>query len=135
MEGRVLRRSRSDRMIAGVCGGLANYFGVDSVLVRLIFVLVTAVWGAGILVYIVLAIVVPEEPIVTADVAGGVPAATGTTGTATDRRASAGLILVGIGLIFLLRNLGVLWWLDWGRFWPIILIIVGAAILLQRGRR
>jgi phage shock protein C len=57
-----LTRSRSDRMIAGVCGGLAEYFNVDPTLVRLVFA-VGAILGAGslLLVYIVMWIVVPES--------------------------------------------------------------------------
>jgi phage shock protein C len=62
MDGYQLVRSRSDRRIAGVCGGLARYFGVDPVLVRVALV-VTAFMGFGILVYIVLWIALPEgEP-------------------------------------------------------------------------
>lgn len=59
-----LRRSRSNRMIAGVVGGLADYFGLDPSLLRVIYVLVSifSVAFPGILVYIILWIVVPEEP-------------------------------------------------------------------------
>jgi phage shock protein C len=61
---RRLYRSRSERMLAGVAGGLAEYFGVDPTLVRLAFVLLALPGGApGILPYLVLAIVVPEEPL------------------------------------------------------------------------
>lgn len=56
-----LYRSRSDRMIAGVCGGLAEYFGVDPTLVRLAFV-VALFYGPGPLAYLIMMIVVPEEP-------------------------------------------------------------------------
>jgi phage shock protein C len=50
-------------MIAGVCAGLAKYFSIDPTLVRLIFIIaVLAGFGTGLVVYIVLAIVVPEEP-------------------------------------------------------------------------
>jgi phage shock protein PspC (stress-responsive transcriptional regulator) len=62
MDGSQLVRSRSDRRIAGVCGGLARYFGIDPVLVRIAFV-ITAFMGFGILAYIVLWIALPEgEP-------------------------------------------------------------------------
>ena len=59
-----LRRSRSNRMIAGVIGGLADYFGLDPSLLRVIYVLVSifSVAFPGILVYIIFWIVVPEEP-------------------------------------------------------------------------
>lgn len=58
-----LRRSRGDRMIAGVVGGLADYFGLDSSLLRIIYVLVSIFSAAfpGILVYIILWLLVPQE--------------------------------------------------------------------------
>lgn len=55
-----LTRSITDKKVAGVCGGLAEYFNVDSTLVRLIFVLATLMGGPGLLLYIVLWVVMPE---------------------------------------------------------------------------
>jgi phage shock protein C len=55
-----LYRSKQDRQIAGVCGGLAEYFNVDATLIRLGFLLLTLMGGPGLLLYIILAIVVPE---------------------------------------------------------------------------
>ena len=57
-----LYRSINDRQIAGVCGGLAEYFEVDPTIVRLVFVALALVGGPGILLYIIMAIVIPEEP-------------------------------------------------------------------------
>lgn len=62
METKKLYRSRNDKMIAGVCGGLGKYFAIDPTLVRLLFVLVVLLGGAGVLAYLILMIVVPEEP-------------------------------------------------------------------------
>jgi phage shock protein C len=61
---RPLRRPRTDRMIAGVCAGLAHHFGLDITLVRVLYVVVSILSAAfpGILVYIVLWLVIPEEP-------------------------------------------------------------------------
>ena len=61
---RKLYRSRKNKMLAGVCGGLGDYFGLDVTLIRIIWVLLTVVslGVGGILVYILLALVVPEEP-------------------------------------------------------------------------
>lgn len=56
-----LVRSKTDRQISGVCAGLAQYFDVDPTLVRLIFVVASLMGGPGLLLYIVLAIVMPEE--------------------------------------------------------------------------
>lgn len=64
MDARRLYRSRSSRMLAGVCGGIAEYFHIDPTLVRLGWValsLLTFHFGAGLLLYIVWWIVVPEE--------------------------------------------------------------------------
>lgn len=58
-----LRRSRSDRMVAGVVGGLARYAGIDPTLARVIFVLLSVVSAAfpGLLVYVILWLLIPEE--------------------------------------------------------------------------
>lgn len=57
-----LYRSESDKVIAGVCAGLAQYFDIDPVLVRVAFVLLALLGGPGILLYIILWIVIPEAP-------------------------------------------------------------------------
>jgi phage shock protein C len=59
-----LQRSKTDRMIAGVCGGIAKSFGWDPTIVRILYVLVSIVSAAfpGILVYIILWVLIPEEP-------------------------------------------------------------------------
>ncbi len=56
-------RSRSDRMIAGVCGGIAHYFNIDPVIVRLLFVLAVFMGGVSPLIYALLWIVMPEESV------------------------------------------------------------------------
>ena len=57
-----LYRSRRYRVFGGVAGGLATYFSIDPILVRVIFVLVTLMHGLGLLAYVILWIVIPEEP-------------------------------------------------------------------------
>ena len=59
---RRLYRSRTDRKIAGICGGLANYFTIDPVIVRLAWVLLFFLGGSGIFLYIIAWIVIPLEP-------------------------------------------------------------------------
>lgn len=62
MEQKKLCRSVSNRMICGVCGGIGNYFNIDPTLVRLIWVIVSFLGaGSGLLVYILAAIIIPEE--------------------------------------------------------------------------
>ncbi len=60
-----LYRSRNDQMIAGVCGGLAEYLDIDATLIRLAVILLTLMGGAGILAYIIAWIIVPEAPAAT----------------------------------------------------------------------
>ena len=59
---RRLYRSHRDRQLAGVCGGLASFLGVDSTLTRLLFLFLALAGGPGVLVYLVMAVVVPVEP-------------------------------------------------------------------------
>ena len=56
-----LYRSRTDYMIGGVCGGLAEYLGIDSTVVRLIMALATFVGGMSLLVYLLMWLIIPEE--------------------------------------------------------------------------
>ena len=50
-----------NRMICGVCGGIGEYLGIDATVVRLLWVLLSVVGGAGVLAYIIAAIIIPEE--------------------------------------------------------------------------
>jgi phage shock protein PspC (stress-responsive transcriptional regulator) len=59
-EPRKLYRSQTQRMIAGVCGGLAEYFNVDATLMRVLFLLLAVFGGSGIVIYIVMWIIVPD---------------------------------------------------------------------------
>ena len=60
-KGKRLYRSRKNRMIAGVCGGIAEYFDVDPTLVRLAWIFFSFAGGAGLLAYLIAWIIVPEE--------------------------------------------------------------------------
>lgn len=57
-----LYRSRTDKMLGGVCGGIADYFGIDPTGVRIITLVLVLIWGSGLLAYLVLWIVVPMAP-------------------------------------------------------------------------
>ena len=62
VNGRQLTRSQSNRRIAGVCGGIAEYFDIDPTLVRIAFVVAALLGGPGLLLYVVLWIVLPKGP-------------------------------------------------------------------------
>jgi phage shock protein C len=59
-----LYRSSSEKMLGGVCGGLADFFGLDVTVIRLIFVLLAILGGHGVLIYLLLWIIAPQEPLV-----------------------------------------------------------------------
>jgi len=60
--GKRLYKSRNDKKISGVCGGIANYFDIDPTIVRIAWVLFSLAYGSGIIAYIIFALVMPEEP-------------------------------------------------------------------------
>ncbi len=81
MAARRLTRSTTDRKIAGVCGGLAEYIGTDPTLVRILWVLAVVAGGFGFLAYVIMWIALPEGP------AGAVPPAISATRIAEERYA------------------------------------------------
>lgn len=140
-----LERSTTDKMIAGVCGGIASYLQVEVTWIRLVFAILALFGGVGILAYIVLAIVMPLPG--QRAIADGTAAATDATepyatGEATAqpvdterRRQFAGYALIAIGLIFLLNNQGLFRFLEWRTIWPLALVTIGVLLLAQRLRR
>jgi phage shock protein C len=61
-ETRKLYRSKTNRQLAGVCGGLAEYFNLDTTLIRVLFVVLAVLGGSGVVLYVALWIIVPREP-------------------------------------------------------------------------
>ena len=61
-ETKKLVRSRTERWFAGICGGLGNYFGIDPTLVRVLFVIFGLTFGSGFLIYLILWLIIPNEP-------------------------------------------------------------------------
>lgn len=144
-----LYRSRRDKMLGGVAGGLAEYFDIDPTLVRIAFVITLFLGGSGILAYVILWIVVPEEPFVfqmpgTNTEQQKTDEKQQEGGSADDafkayqeaselqrqrRRSLAGWILIIIGALFLAQNFIPHFCV--GNFWPLILVAIGAALLLK----
>jgi phage shock protein C len=154
-----LERSNTNRVIAGVCGGIAEYLAVDATLVRVVFV-AGAFTGIGFLLYIVLLILMPlpgrAVPFTKTATPPGAPtdatvpmdadpSATGTPAASpidlavhaveTERRRMAvGYLLIGLGIVFLLSNTGVFRYIQWNYVWPLVLIGIGVLFLVQRVR-
>lgn len=131
-----LYRSRKDRIIAGVAGGLGEYFDIDPVIIRIIFVVAGLVGGSGILAYIICWIIIPQESLEHAAPGSSAKRPTpkeelpASTIESSPRRASIpGILLIVLGVLFLAHNL--LPRFQFGDFWPVLLIVIGIAILLR----
>ena len=127
-----LYRSRTDRMFAGVAGGLAERLEADPALVRIAWaVLVFVTGGVALLVYIIMAFVVPEGAAGTPDNPGDGPLARPVSERGTTLVFGLGLVLVGSALLLerLIPSL------DLGDIWPLVLIVLGGAILFRSIRR
>jgi len=149
-----LYRSTKDKMIGGVAGGLAEYFDIDSTLVRVLFIVVVFLGGGGIIAYIILWIVVPQKPYEIPknpvsqspqeDESGSnfssdenkSDSFSMSNGGAVSSMTHSGnkqiwvaIILMVIGSLFLLDNIFPRF--DFDQYWPIILIGIGIGLLLK----
>jgi phage shock protein C len=149
MSGR-LERSRTNRVISGVCGGIAEYLDIDATFVRVVMVILAFPFGVGILIYFVLLFLMPNPGEATPFVRSA-----GVEQTAVDplspvapvpprvtdplvverRRNGIGLLLVAVGIVFLLGNVGAFRFVDWHYIWPLVLIALGVFLVAQRTRQ
>lgn len=158
-----LQRNEKDKMLAGVCAGLADYFDVDVTWIRIAFVVATMAGFSGILAYIILWIAVPAKPYIPGSYDPGsgrynadyrvyedkAPPSSYTSNTVPEppqsalkaRRSGngrmiAGLIMVGFGAFFLLDEFNVIpYWFDFDKLWPLIFIIPGILIISKNGKK
>ena len=122
---RMVRRSRSERLIAGVCGGIGRYLGIDPVLLRVAFIILALANGLGLIAYVVAWVAIPEER----PDQPSVPALQGRRETG---RLVLGGSLVVLGLVLLLDRLAP----DLDElFWPVAVVAVGVAVMLVGLRR
>lgn len=132
---RRLYKSRRDRIIDGVCGGVAEYFGVDATIVRFLWVLITLLGGSGFILYILGMIIMPVNPEHVSGQAGTAPHPTG------DRKRFFGVMLILLGTFILMIKLGWIAEFGWWSFsksvmLPVLLILMGGFfIYLQTGRK
>lgn len=156
MENKKLFRSIDDYMLAGVCGGLADYFKIDSSLVRIVFVLLTLFGGSGILIYLILWLVIPREEGEEKEIdreekmrefANDVKGRAKSMAKEIKRDVKVkkmetkikksgkrinvlGIVLILIGLVAILDQI-VPMMVDWNFFWPGLLILVGFLLLFR----
>ena len=134
-----LTRSSTDKMVAGVCGGLADYLEIDPVLVRLAFIVLLFASGIGFLIYLILWIVMPEggkRAIADSEVIQKNLNEFGESVQSGARQlgkpATLGLFLILLGVYFLLSEIGLFNWLSGAIFWPLMIIGIGVFMLVRR---
>ena len=115
-----------DAVVAGVCAGLGAHFKVDPVLLRLVFVLLAVAGGAGLLLYALCWVIIPEGP----GRATGEPAVV-RSDLAAGPRPVLGLILIAVGGLLLLEKFVPFDAAELLRFWPLLLVVAGLWILLK----
>ena len=119
---KAVRRDPERRLIGGVCAGIARYFGVDPLPIRIAFVVATAAGGFGAVVYVLCLVLIPAE-------AGAAQARPRRAGRAAiEVGAGAGLLL--LSLLLALRGLGI--WFSDAVVWPVVLVAAGAALLWRQ---
>ena len=138
-------RSETNRTIAGVCGGLGEYLGIDTVIIRIFFIIWTILGEFSVLVYFILWVVIPNKDASDADETfksdelGSRFRLMGHEVGEVARQPSqelitfAGVGLIGWGVFYLLRQFGFPW-LNWNfsfYLWPALLIIAGAFVLIR----
>jgi phage shock protein C len=131
LKNKKLYRSQSNRMIGGVCGGLADYFALDATLIRIIWVAISILGGFGILIYIASLFIIPNNP----DQSAGEKS----ENLIKDKNLFWGSLLVILGLFLILRQMGLFytfqfWHVPWQSVWAIVLIALGGILLYNRSK-
>lgn len=125
-----LYRSRGNRVLGGVCGGIGEYFEIDPVLVRLIFLILFFVAGVGFLGYIIAWIIIPERPFDQEEIEIEIDEEA-IKEQKEKRMKILGYVLFGLGIFFILE----LWFnidFDLGaEFWSIGLILIGLVLIFK----
>lgn len=141
MEHRIYRL-RTDRVLAGVASGVARHFKTDPVLIRVIFVALALVGGGGILAYIILWAIIPKEPYLSFDgttheassaTETEIPTNSDVVPTARNGSFVAGIVLILMGTLFLANEF--LPDFNFGRYWPVLLVVVGVALLFTASKK
>jgi phage shock protein C len=144
-----LYKSRESKVIDGVCGGIAEYYEVDPVLIRLLAVLFFFIGGLSLIAYIVAMIIIPRQPwggsVSGSENSPSKPVSSYSIHCGNRSHAGSliiGVILVMFGFHFLMRNLFFFnpfyWWIwdvGWKYFWPCALILFGLFILYRSTKR
>ena len=125
-----LQRDTQHKVIGGVCAGLANYFGTDASLIRLLLAFMILFAGTGIGLYLILWIVMPAGDAQTTEILDAVVTDTSQTPHANKGSLVVGLILIGLGALGLLHRFVPAF--NWQMVWRILLIALGLVLLIPK---
>lgn len=132
-----IHRSNTNKVIAGVAGGLGEHFNVDPIIFRIIFLILFVYGGSGLLIYLILWLVIPKKNETFNDNVEEIKEKANelvdkVRGTKHEtRRQLIGFVFIGIGIIFLLDNMGIVIFHEIWKFWPLILVLVGISIIIK----
>ena len=132
MENKRLERNPMNKVIGGVCSGLAEFFGLDIALVRIAFVIAFLFASFGFWLYIILWIVLPErsqQPTTNSQQ----PIANSQQSESKVKSIFAGAFVILIGLLFLVNNFIPINWM-W-KLWPLILVAIGVVMIVTTSKR
>lgn len=157
-----LYRSKTDKIFAGVCGGLADYFDIDATIIRLLFILIVAFGGSGLIVYLLLWLIMPkssnEPAIITEEKVKEVaqeikekaeefrenikneelqPKVRSHLHDSNRRRGGLfGWILLILGLVFLFNSFAPTWMrIHAFSYWPLILVFLGLVMIVNSNKK
>lgn len=142
-----LYRSAKSKVFGGVAGGIAEYFDIDPIIVRLLFVIIAFAGGGGAVVYLILWVALPLEPITpfTMNMGSGESAGTSAPGSAADSAQGTsapfdipvkhennkgligGIVLISLGFIFLANRF--IPNINFHNLWPLVLVVIGGVLI------
>lgn len=129
-----LQRDTRNKVIGGVCAGLANYFGMDASLLRLLLALMILFAGSGFWLYIILWIVMPSgDPQVTMENGDAIMSDIIEPTKVNKGSLVIGLILIGLGGLGLLHRFVPSF--SWQMLWPIFLIVLGIILIIPKDKK
>lgn len=130
-----LQRDTKNKVIGGVCAGLANYFGMDASLLRLLLALMILFAGTGFWLYIILWIIMPAgDPTQTMENSDAIMSDAVELSKADRGSLVIGLVLIGLGVLGLLHHF-VPDFFNWKMVWPVFLIVLGIILIIPKGKK
>jgi len=142
-----LHRSSTNKVIAGVAGGIGEYFAIDPTLIRLLFILLTIFGGSGILIYLIMWLIMPSDSSKLEkrdnvimqnidDMSDKAKTFAHDLNIRSDNQNDSkfwwGFIIIILGIVLLFQNFGIFDIIDFEKFWPLLIILLGIFLLIKK---